>query len=101
VFSAVSTSVTLGVSTQGTGKPVPGSTIFLGVMWLRKLAYSLMRTRTTHPQTAREKMTSPEFTGKRAIALNLQKDGLKIRAASFKNRKKYNRKDKSWHTTHG
>lgn len=35
-----------------------------------------------------------DFTGRRAIAQNLQKDGLKIRATSFKNKKKYTRKDK-------
>ena len=36
------------------------------------------------------------FTGKKAQFLNMAQDGLKIRATTFKNKKAYNRKDKSW-----
>ena len=35
-----------------------------------------------------------DFTGRKAIALNLAQDGLKIRAVTFKNKKKYTRKVK-------
>ena len=36
------------------------------------------------------------FTGKKAQFLNMAQDGLKIRASTFKNKRAYNRKDKSW-----
>ena len=36
------------------------------------------------------------LTGKKAQFLNMKEDGLKIRATSFKNKKAYNKKDKSW-----
>ncbi len=36
------------------------------------------------------------FTGKKAMFKNMAEDGLKIRAATFKNKKAYNRKDTSW-----
>ncbi len=36
------------------------------------------------------------FTGKKAMFKNMAEDGLKIRATAFKNKKAYNRKDKSW-----
>ena len=36
------------------------------------------------------------FTAKKAQFLNMQQDGLKIRAVAHKNKKAYNRNDKSW-----
>ena len=38
----------------------------------------------------------PQLTGKKAQYLNYQVDGIKIRPSTFKNKAKYNRKDKSW-----
>lgn len=41
----------------------------------------------------------PNFTGRKAMAQNLAKDGIKIRAAKFKSPKAYDRKtqgSKSW-----
>lgn len=38
----------------------------------------------------------PVMTGRKAQFLNMQQDGVKIRAAAFKNKKAYTRKDKSW-----
>lgn len=35
-----------------------------------------------------------DFTGRKAMSQNLAKDGLKIRSASFKNKKAYSRKAK-------
>lgn len=40
--------------------------------------------------------TGNNFTGRKAQYLNMQQDGLKIRAGSFKNKKAYDRKNKSW-----
>ncbi len=36
------------------------------------------------------------FTAKKGSFLNMQQDGIKIRAGAFKNKKAYSRKDKSW-----
>ncbi len=36
----------------------------------------------------------PDFTGRRAMAQNQAKDGIKIRSASFRNKKAYTRKVK-------
>lgn len=36
------------------------------------------------------------FTSKKAQFLNMAEDGIKIRAAKFKNKKAYNRNDRSW-----
>lgn len=38
--------------------------------------------------------SSPSFTGAKAIHLNLKEDGLKQRAVTFRNRKKYTRTSK-------
>lgn len=35
-------------------------------------------------------------TGRKAQFLNMKEDGLKLRAATFKNKRAYDRKDKSW-----
>lgn len=36
------------------------------------------------------------FTGRKAQFLNMAEDGLKIRSTKFKNKRAYNRNDKSW-----
>ena len=38
----------------------------------------------------------PMLTGKKAQFLNMQEDGLKIRSTTFKNKKAYDRKSKTW-----
>lgn len=38
----------------------------------------------------------PQLTSKKAQYKNLAEDGIKIRSNTFKNVKKYDRKDKSW-----
>lgn len=38
----------------------------------------------------------PQLTAKKAKFLNMQEDGIKIRSSSFKNKKKYSRKDQTW-----
>lgn len=35
-----------------------------------------------------------DFTGRKAMAMNMAKDGIKIRSAKFKNAKAYNRTEK-------
>lgn len=40
--------------------------------------------------------TTKSFTGRKALFLNMQEDGLKIRSVTHKNKKAYNRKDRSW-----
>lgn len=37
-----------------------------------------------------------KFTGRKAIFINMQQDGIKIRSVKHKNKKAYNRKDQSW-----
>ena len=39
---------------------------------------------------------SKGFTGQKAQFLNMQEDGIKMRAATFKNKKAYDRKKKDW-----
>lgn len=36
------------------------------------------------------------FTARKAMFLNMQEDGIKLRSQRFKNKKAYNRKNKSW-----
>ena len=38
----------------------------------------------------------PKLVAKKAIHKNMSEDGIKIRSSSFKNKTKYNRKDKTW-----
>lgn len=38
----------------------------------------------------------PQLTAKKAKFLNLQQDGIKIRSSTFKNKRKYSRKDQNW-----
>ncbi len=40
--------------------------------------------------------TKPILTGKKAMHMNMALDGIKIRSASFKNKKAYDRKNKTW-----
>lgn len=40
--------------------------------------------------------TGKVFTAKKAMFLNMQEDGIKQRSQKFKNKKNYNRRDKSW-----
>lgn len=42
------------------------------------------------------KAGKPGDVARKAQFLNMQQDGLKIRSVTFKNKKAYNRKDKSW-----
>lgn len=40
--------------------------------------------------------TTNTFTGKKAQFLNMKEDGLKQRSATFKNKKAYDRNNKTW-----
>lgn len=40
--------------------------------------------------------TDKGFTGKKAQFLNMKEDGIKQRAATFKNKKAYDRNNKTW-----
>lgn len=40
--------------------------------------------------------TKARFTAKKALFLNMKEDNLILRAATFKNKKTYSRKNKSW-----
>lgn len=42
------------------------------------------------------KTGTTSFIGQKAQFLNMQQDGKKLRAVKFKNKTKYNRKDRSW-----
>lgn len=42
------------------------------------------------------KATITKFTGRKAQFLNMSEDGKKIRSVKFKNKNKYDRKDRSW-----
>lgn len=41
-------------------------------------------------------MTTKGFTGRKAVFLNMKEDGLKQRSTTFKNKKAYDRKEKTW-----